>query len=355
MSLRLTNLNLPVEAPDGTLGWETPEASIGRVHGHHGNFLVVVRALAYLRALGGAGLRRVAERSVLNARYLASLVSADYDPIRCPACTSSSPNHPPQAGDERTRRRRRQAARPGFQRPLPAFPLIVDRPSWWNPPKPVGALEALAVALLDSRRAGTTGRPARAHRGSTARGPAPHPPGSPRRHESRREDDVMARDRGCHRPGGRRWWERPRWLAQPVDCGQYNSGPPDGPAGLARPSVARCPPWCRTACATAHVDHSIGTDGAALISAPGLHHLQRRRAGTQNAQGGPRRRSCSHSPSAPASACPSRRPARAQHQLGRLSASAERRTAAAPRRPGSLVSGPTLDKYLAYGIFWPTC
>ncbi len=70
---------LPEQRSDGSLGWTRPEASIGRVHGQHGNFGVVVRALAYMRALGGEGLRRVAERSVLNARYLALLMGSDYD------------------------------------------------------------------------------------------------------------------------------------------------------------------------------------------------------------------------------------------------------------------------------------
>jgi glycine dehydrogenase subunit 2 len=70
---------LPEGKEDGSLEWVEPEASIGRVHGHHGNFGVVVRALAYMRALGGEGLRRVAERSVLNARYLALLLGSDFE------------------------------------------------------------------------------------------------------------------------------------------------------------------------------------------------------------------------------------------------------------------------------------
>jgi len=70
---------LPEARRDGSLGWFQPEASIGRVHGHHGNFGVVIRALAYMRALGGSGLRRVAERSVLNARYLAALLGDEYE------------------------------------------------------------------------------------------------------------------------------------------------------------------------------------------------------------------------------------------------------------------------------------
>ena len=70
----------PLPVRDGDqLRWEMPASTIGRVHGNHGNFLVVLRALTYMRALGGPGLRRVAERSVLNARYLESLVSAAYD------------------------------------------------------------------------------------------------------------------------------------------------------------------------------------------------------------------------------------------------------------------------------------
>ncbi len=70
---------LPTRGDDGVMRWERPTSSIGRVHGNHGNFLVVLRALAYMRALGGPGLRRVAERAVLNARYLESLVAEHYE------------------------------------------------------------------------------------------------------------------------------------------------------------------------------------------------------------------------------------------------------------------------------------
>ena len=49
--------------------------SIGRIHSFHGNFGINVRAYAYLRSLGPEGLRRVAERAVLNANYLRVLVS----------------------------------------------------------------------------------------------------------------------------------------------------------------------------------------------------------------------------------------------------------------------------------------
>jgi glycine dehydrogenase subunit 2 len=52
--------------------------SIGRIHSFHGNFGINVRAYAYLRSNGPDGLRRVAERAVLNANYLKSLVDGSY-------------------------------------------------------------------------------------------------------------------------------------------------------------------------------------------------------------------------------------------------------------------------------------
>ncbi|GBD45461.1 putative glycine dehydrogenase (decarboxylating) subunit 2 [bacterium HR41] len=44
--------------------------SIGRLRGFQGNFSTFVRAYAYIRALGGEGLREVSETAVLNANYL---------------------------------------------------------------------------------------------------------------------------------------------------------------------------------------------------------------------------------------------------------------------------------------------
>jgi glycine dehydrogenase subunit 2 len=54
------------------------EGSIGRIHGFHGNFGVLVRAYAYVFGNGGDGLREVGERAVLNARYLAERVREAY-------------------------------------------------------------------------------------------------------------------------------------------------------------------------------------------------------------------------------------------------------------------------------------
>ena len=53
--------------------------SIGRVRSFFGNFLVAVKALAYIRTLGPRGLREVAEVSVLNANYIRKGLEGVYD------------------------------------------------------------------------------------------------------------------------------------------------------------------------------------------------------------------------------------------------------------------------------------
>ena len=64
--------------PGARFGWTTPEHSIGRVRSFHGNFGVLVRAYTYIRMLGPAGLRAVAENAVLNANYLQARLSGVY-------------------------------------------------------------------------------------------------------------------------------------------------------------------------------------------------------------------------------------------------------------------------------------
>jgi glycine dehydrogenase subunit 2 len=51
------------------LDYDRPQ-SIGRLRGFQGNYGVFVRAYAYIRSLGAAGLREVSEVAVLNANYL---------------------------------------------------------------------------------------------------------------------------------------------------------------------------------------------------------------------------------------------------------------------------------------------
>jgi glycine dehydrogenase subunit 2 len=59
---------------DDGFRWATDNCSIGRVHGFAGNFGILVRAYAYIRALGAAGLTEVSEQAVLNANYLRAMI-----------------------------------------------------------------------------------------------------------------------------------------------------------------------------------------------------------------------------------------------------------------------------------------
>jgi glycine dehydrogenase subunit 2 len=53
--------------------------SIGRVKAFFGNFGMMVRALAYIYTHGAEGLREATETAVLNARYVAEGLKAEYD------------------------------------------------------------------------------------------------------------------------------------------------------------------------------------------------------------------------------------------------------------------------------------
>ena len=56
--------------PDADFSLSTPEQSIGKISGFHGNFGVLVRAYTYIRTLGDAGIRSISGNAVLNANYL---------------------------------------------------------------------------------------------------------------------------------------------------------------------------------------------------------------------------------------------------------------------------------------------
>jgi glycine dehydrogenase subunit 2 len=137
----------PVVDEDGTYRWHTDEASIGRVHGFHGNFGILVRAYAYIKALGQEGLRHVSERAVLNANYLAAKLRDTYEL----AYPDSQPMH------EFVLTARRQKARGaramdvakrlidyGVHPPTVYFPLVVDEAMMVEP------TETEAVETLDS-------------------------------------------------------------------------------------------------------------------------------------------------------------------------------------------------------------
>ncbi len=52
--------------------------SIGQVKGFYGNFLVIVKALAYMLSLGSQGIKEVSEIAVLNSNYIRRNLEDDY-------------------------------------------------------------------------------------------------------------------------------------------------------------------------------------------------------------------------------------------------------------------------------------
>lgn len=57
---------------------ENRPLSIGRIHSFYGNFGVIVRAYAYIRAMGPDGLKTASQDAVLNANYCLSQLKDDF-------------------------------------------------------------------------------------------------------------------------------------------------------------------------------------------------------------------------------------------------------------------------------------
>jgi glycine dehydrogenase subunit 2 len=144
---------IPERTDDG-LVWSSPSDSIGRVHGNHGNFLVVLRALTYMKALGGEGLLKVAQRSVLNARYLESLLGEDYEipyPAPCMHEFVASAGTLKRETGVRAMDVAKALLDRGFHAPTMYFPLIVDEALMIEPTETESpeTVEALAAALRE--------------------------------------------------------------------------------------------------------------------------------------------------------------------------------------------------------------
>jgi glycine cleavage system P protein (glycine dehydrogenase) subunit 2 len=132
--------------------------SIGRMHGFLGNFGVLVRAYAYVFLHGGEGLREVAERSVLNANYLAERVK-DAFPL---AYRGGRPMHEFVATaaplKEETGIRAMDIAKRiidlGYHPSTVYFPLVVEEAMMVEPTETetMESLDAFAEAMLQAHR-----------------------------------------------------------------------------------------------------------------------------------------------------------------------------------------------------------
>ena len=64
--------------PGPAYGFATPDRTVGKMSGFHGNFGVLVRAYTYIRTLGAVGLRSISANAVLNANYLMQSLKETY-------------------------------------------------------------------------------------------------------------------------------------------------------------------------------------------------------------------------------------------------------------------------------------
>jgi glycine dehydrogenase subunit 2 len=152
---------LPEADAEGVLRWIMPAKSIGRVHGKHGNFGVVLRALTYMKALGGNGLKRVSQRAVLNARYLEELIRGPYDlPYESPCMHEFVASAKTLKKDTGIRAMDivKALMDEGFHAPTVYFPLIVEEALMIEPTETqsLQTMDAIADALLSiAETAGT--------------------------------------------------------------------------------------------------------------------------------------------------------------------------------------------------------
>jgi glycine dehydrogenase subunit 2 len=120
---------LPVREPGGTFAWATPSRSIGRVRAYAGNFGVLVRAYAYVLALGGDGLKAASEQAVLSANYLKERLKGAYDLPYDRTCMHEfvlSGARQRKANGVRTLDIAKRLLDHGIHPPTIYFPLIVD-------------------------------------------------------------------------------------------------------------------------------------------------------------------------------------------------------------------------------------
>jgi len=133
------------------LDYERPQ-SIGRMRSFFGNFLVMVRAYSYIRALGAEGLREVSRAAVLNANYLLHRLRGAYDlpyERRCMHEFVLSGSRQARKG-VRTLDIAKRLIDYGFHPPTIYFPLVVKEALMIEPTETESreVLEAFAEALL---------------------------------------------------------------------------------------------------------------------------------------------------------------------------------------------------------------
>ena len=111
-----------------TFSLSTPDKSVGRICGFHGNFGVLVRAYSYIRTMGNTGLPEVSANAVLNANYIKQALKDSYylpyDRLCMHEVVFSAKNQ--KARGVRGLEIAKRLLDYGYHAPTMYFPLIVD-------------------------------------------------------------------------------------------------------------------------------------------------------------------------------------------------------------------------------------
>ncbi len=124
-------LPLPTVERDGDryrLEYDRPQ-SIGKIRAFYGNFGNLVRAYAYIRSMGAAGLRQIAETAVLNANYMLARLRGGFDLPYDRVCKHEfvlSGTRQKKRDGVTTKDMAKRILDYGFHAPTIYFPLIVD-------------------------------------------------------------------------------------------------------------------------------------------------------------------------------------------------------------------------------------
>jgi len=144
---------LAISLEDGSFGLGWPEHTIGRVRSFYGNFGVLVRAYAYIRALGAEGLREVAEQAVLSANYLKVRLEGAFDVPYGRTCMHEfviSGAKQKRVNGVRTLDMAKRLLDYGFHPPTIYFPMLVEEAMMIEPTEtePLSALDAFVDVML---------------------------------------------------------------------------------------------------------------------------------------------------------------------------------------------------------------
>ena len=141
-----------IEKTGDTYSLARPEHSIGKTMAFHGNFGVLLRALTYIKSMGGDGLRAISDNAVINANYVQARLREAYKLAVNRTCM-----HEVVLSGSRQKGRgvktldvAKRLIDYGFHPPTIYFPLIVDEAMMIEPTETEGieALDSFCEAML---------------------------------------------------------------------------------------------------------------------------------------------------------------------------------------------------------------